>query len=144
MVIKALDHYTERMLGCTQMAMQKTDIPPIARIQLYHQVLIDHFKKELQFKGGCFVGNMSTEMGDIHPIISQRLTRFFEKMHQLFSTCIQEGQELGEIKATLDPVETAEFITSSWQGAVLKMKNVQNATPLDNFMKMIILVLKTE
>ena len=61
-------------------------------------------------------------------------------MHNLPSAlagCLKAAQQQGQISAALDPVETAEFIYNSWQGALLRMKVTKSMTPLQTFEKML-------
>jgi TetR/AcrR family transcriptional repressor of nem operon len=48
-----------------------------------------------------------------------------------FAACIAEGQAIGEIGAAFAPGELAEFLLSSWEGAILRMKVERNAEPLE-------------
>lgn len=47
------------------------------------------------------------------------------------------ANKLGLIKLHADAKEYAQFIFNSWEGALLRAKNMKNREPLDLFMKII-------
>jgi TetR/AcrR family transcriptional repressor of nem operon len=42
--------------------------------------------------------------------------------------CIAEPQAIGEIDSSFDPIDLAEFLLASWEGAILRMK-VEGSPP---------------
>jgi TetR/AcrR family transcriptional repressor of nem operon len=50
---------------------------------------------------------------------------------------LEDAQKREELPASLDINGTADFILSSWQGAIMQMKVTRDTTPLRNFDKMI-------
>lgn len=48
-----------------------------------------------------------------------------------------EAQQIGEIDTTFDPMELAEFLLASWEGAILRMKVERGPAPLERFRKII-------
>src|SRR6266705_5460600 len=48
-------------------------------------------------------------------------------------SCIAEAEALGEIGSSFDPIDLAEFLLASWEGAILRMKVERSAVALDRF-----------
>ncbi|HEX7116331.1 MAG TPA: helix-turn-helix domain-containing protein [Steroidobacter sp.] len=46
---------------------------------------------------------------------------------------VAEAQAAGQIATTFAPDDLAEFLLSSWEGAILRMKVTRNAEPLERF-----------
>ena len=44
-----------------------------------------------------------------------------------------EAQTSGEIDSTFDPMDLAEFLLASWEGAILRMKVERGPAALDRF-----------
>ena len=65
------------------------------------------------------------------------MPRFFAEWCAPFAACIAEGQAAGEIATTFAPLELAEFLLSSWEGAILRMKVERNADPLERFKRIV-------
>jgi len=82
---------------------------------------------------GCLIAKFATEVANLSPLMRVALKKEFDKWLELFSTCIREGQLLGEINSDLDPESLAEFLYTSWEGVLIRMQVNQNLTPIDNF-----------
>jgi TetR/AcrR family transcriptional repressor of nem operon len=63
------------------------------------------------------------------------LESIFEEWRLPFAKCIAEAQVLGEIDSTFDPMDLAEFLLASWEGAILRMKIERGPVPLERFRK---------
>jgi TetR/AcrR family transcriptional repressor of nem operon len=89
------------------------------------------------FKGGCPIGNLSQEMGDRSPLFRRKLKQVFSELRDDLAGQLTLAREKGEMNEALDPEEAADFILSSWQGALLQMKVTQSTTPFEVFDRMI-------
>jgi TetR/AcrR family transcriptional repressor of nem operon len=86
-----------------------------------------------EFSRGCLIGDFSLEAAPQSEMLRTRLAEIFAEWRAPFAACIAEGQGAGEIAATFAPHDLAEFLLSSWEGAILRMKVERNADPLDRF-----------
>ena len=71
---------------------------------------------------GCFLGNICQEMADCCEPIRLKVKALFDQQVQLLAEIVVAGQADGSINKELDPTEMAEYLFSSWEGAMLKMK----------------------
>jgi TetR/AcrR family transcriptional repressor of nem operon len=62
-----------------------------------------------------------------------RLEAVFQEWRTPFAACIAEAQAIGEIESRFDPVELAEFLLASWEGAILRMKVERSPAALERF-----------
>ena len=70
-------------------------------------------------------------------MLRTRLAEIFAEWRGPFAACIAEGQAKREIAATFAAEELAEFLLSSWEGAILRMKVARNAEPLERFKRIV-------
>ena len=63
----------------------------------------------------------------------ERLESIFQEWRAPFTSCIAEAQSAGEIDSTFDPMDLAEFLLASWEGAILRMKVERGPAALDRF-----------
>jgi TetR/AcrR family transcriptional repressor of nem operon len=66
-------------------------------------------------------------------MLRTRLAEIFAEWRSPFAACIAEGQGAGEIAATFAPEDLADFLLSSWEGAILRMKVERSTEPLERF-----------
>jgi TetR/AcrR family transcriptional repressor of nem operon len=68
-------------------------------------------------------------------MLRARLEKIFEEWRAPFAECIGEAQDAGEIDRTFAPMELAEFLLASWEGAILRMKVERGPAALERFKK---------
>jgi TetR/AcrR family transcriptional regulator, transcriptional repressor for nem operon len=66
-------------------------------------------------------------------LLRERLEAIFQEWRAPFASCVAEAQAAGEIDSTSDPMELAEFLLASWEGAILRMKVERGPAALDRF-----------
>jgi TetR/AcrR family transcriptional repressor of nem operon len=76
-------------------------------------------------------------MGDLSPAFREKLKEALDRITAGYAGVLAEAQKAGEISDQIDIKETANFIVSSWHGALIRMKVVQNLAPLENHFKFI-------
>ncbi len=86
---------------------------------------------------GCLVAKLATEIAEASPRVRTSLKTEFDRWIKLFAECIAEAQNKGEISTDHDPEALAEFIYTSWEGALIRMQVNHNLSSIDNFMKYI-------
>jgi TetR/AcrR family transcriptional repressor of nem operon len=86
---------------------------------------------------GCIVGDFSLQTTSESELLRQRLEAIFQEWRAPFALCIAEAQTTGEIDSTFDPMDLAEFLLASWEGAILRMKVERGPAALDRFKNII-------
>lgn len=113
---------------------------PLERIKNFYKHLINQ-NEESGFKLGCFVGNITQEMGGVSAIISEATDEIHKEIVKRIYDCLVEASELNEFKSKVDLKNLSNFIVSSWQGTLLRMKASKNRQDLDDFYKVLVEVL---
>lgn len=85
------------------------------------------------YRRGCLIGNLGQEMGALPESFRARLQDTFEDWQRRLAACLVEAQEAGELARNVDAAQVAAFFWIGWEGAVLRAKLEQSATPLDVF-----------
>lgn len=115
-------------------------VKPLDKIRNFYKALITR-SANLDFKLGCFVGNLSQEMGDISTIISEATDEIHKEVEGKICGCLIEASRLNEIDSKVDSKKLANFIVSSWQGALLRTKVSKSRQELDAFYEVLVEVL---
>ena len=95
------------------------------------------FFEQNNFTGGCPIGNLAQEMGDLNDSFREKLKSVFDKMKTNIAQCLKEAQQQSDLSPALDVLNLSDFIVSSWQGALLQMKVGKNTASVRNFERMI-------
>jgi hypothetical protein len=64
-------------------------------------------------------------------LLRERLEAIFQEWRTPFADCIAGAQAAGEVDSKFDPVDLAEFLLASWEGAILRMKVERSSAALE-------------
>jgi TetR/AcrR family transcriptional repressor of nem operon len=127
-----LERYFCHVKTLVAQALDDRSLSPRARLKRY----LDIITERLAYDGwtrGCLIGDFSLEAAITSDVLRGRLAAIFEEWRAPFATCIAEAQQAGEIASDFEPIELAEFLLASWEGAILRMKVDRSAAPLERF-----------
>ncbi len=129
---QVLHFYSGQMLEWTKAAFDHPELPPLLRFRQFFDQARAKFD-QAGYSGGCLVGNMSQEMGDLSQEFECLLEAKMAALAGIFADQIREAQARGEMSPDRDPVLVGNFLVNSWQGALLRMKVAKSPAPLDAF-----------
>lgn len=132
---QVLQYYSAQMLEWTRTAFDMPDLTPLQRFRQFFEQARAKFDQS-GYSGGCLVGNLSQEMGDLSQEFEKILETKMESLAGIFAEQIREAQSRGEMAPNRDPVLLGNFLVNSWQGALLRMKVAKSPAPLDAFIQM--------
>lgn len=76
-------------------------------------------------------------MSDLSAVFREKLESVTQRMAVGVAVLLRQAREAGNLSAYLEPEDTARFILSSWQGALLTMKEEKSVEPLHRFERFI-------
>jgi TetR/AcrR family transcriptional regulator, transcriptional repressor for nem operon len=129
---EVLDLYFARLKRLVAEALGDGGLSPRERLRRYLDIITRGLAGD-EFSRGCLIGDFSLEAAPQSEMLRARLGEIFAEWRSPFAACIAEGQAMGEIDAAFAPEELAEFLLSSWEGAILRTKVERNAEPLERF-----------
>ncbi len=134
--LQVIDYFSDHFARVAKDIIEDRSVPPLERIKRILRNFMDYFRST-SFTRGCPVGNLAQEMGDLSPAFRDKLKGALDRITTGYAGVLTEAQKAGEISNQIDVKETANFIVSSWHGALIRMKVVQNLEPLENHFKFI-------
>lgn len=129
---EVLDFYFETIRERIAESLLDKSLAPRERLKRYLDIITDRLAAD-GFKRGCLIGDFSLEIVQESEVLRQHLIRIYSEWLSPFADCIAEAQRLGEIDRTFPPMELAEFLLASWEGAILRMKLERSERPLQRF-----------
>jgi len=134
--LQLIDFYAEVLFARLGRCKAREDLSPLQRLQGFFVEFLDIFERN-QCRGGCPIGNMAQEMGDLNEAFRIRLEQVFARMREMIGELLERAKAAGEVNPELQPGDVAEFIINSWQGAILQMKVVKSTEPLKIFERVV-------
>lgn len=134
--LQVIDFYIEQFSLLIKKFLEDDSLSPLEKIKGILGRFIEFFKSR-DYAYGCPIGNLSQEMGDLSPAFRMKLKDAIDSMVEIYAALLAEAQKTGELSVDLDVRDAADFIVSSWQGALLRMKIQKGSEPLENHRKFI-------
>ncbi len=129
---EVLDRYFANTKRFVKEALEDKSLTPRQRLKRYLDI-ISGVLEGVKWNRGCLIGDFSLETTSQSKLLRQRLEAIFQEWRAPFASCIAEAQTIGEIDSTFDPVDLAEFLLASWEGAILRMKVERGPAALERF-----------
>ena len=129
---EVLDRYFAYVQGLVAQAMEDKALTPRQRLRRYLDIITGKLA-DAGWSRGCLIGDLSLEATGSSEMLRARLAAIFEEWRTPFARCIAAAQASGEIASELEPVDLAEFLLASWQGAILRMKVERSPAALERF-----------
>ena len=129
---EVLDRYFAGTKESVKKALDDKSLAPRQRLKRYLDIISSVLARD-KWNRGCLIGDFSLETTYQSKRLRQRLQAIFQEWRAPFASCIAEAQAAGEIDSTFDPMDLAEFLLASWEGAILRMKVERGPAALDRF-----------
>jgi TetR/AcrR family transcriptional regulator, transcriptional repressor for nem operon len=129
---EVLDRYFAHVKGCVAQALNDRSLTPRQRLLRYLDTITGRLEDD-NWSRGCLIGDLSLETSTSSEPLRERLEEIFREWRTPFAACIAEAQAAGAIDDGLDPIDLAEFLLTSWQGAILRMKVERSPAALERF-----------
>jgi TetR/AcrR family transcriptional repressor of nem operon len=130
--LEILDLYFANGREVMRKTLRNDELPPLQRLRDYIDANTTRLNKD-GMRNGCLFGNFTAEACDQSDAIRRRLAEIFAEVQQSIAYCLQAAVTAGESPAGLDCDETAGFVVSSLQGAILIAKAERSPAPLERF-----------
>jgi TetR/AcrR family transcriptional regulator, transcriptional repressor for nem operon len=129
--VAVLDHYFEHVRDLVRQSLDDRTLTPRERFKHYLDVITERLERDGCTRG-CLIGDFSLE-AQTSELLRARLGEIFAEWRVAFAACIADAQVTGDVSPNLEPMELAEFLLASWEGAILRMKIDRDPAALERF-----------
>jgi TetR/AcrR family transcriptional repressor of nem operon len=133
---EVLDRYFADLKTVVSKTLNDKSVTPRHRLKRYLDIITGRLEGA-KWNRGCLIGDLSLEASLQSKHLRKRLEEIFREWRAPFADCIAEAQAAGEIDSKFEPIELAEFLLASWEGAILRMKVEGRPAALDRFRNII-------
>jgi TetR/AcrR family transcriptional repressor of nem operon len=81
--------------------------------------------------GGCAMGNLASELSDVHEGFRARLASVFTAWRERLTVVLREAQERGEMVAACEPESIGHLLVAGLEGAILLSKVSKDITVME-------------
>jgi TetR/AcrR family transcriptional repressor of nem operon len=98
-----------------------SDAPRLGQIRCFLDRVLEA-QRRLNCVGGCAMGNLASELSDVHEGFRERLASVFTAWRARLTLVLTEAQARGEVVASCRPDSVAQFLVAGLEGAILLTK----------------------
>jgi TetR/AcrR family transcriptional repressor of nem operon len=115
---KIVDGFLERTL---EPCFADAEAPPLGQIRCFLDRLLEA-QRERKCVGGCVMGNLASELSDVHEGFRTRLAMLFTAWQARLASALESARRRGELAGASEPESLARFVVASLEGAILLAK----------------------
>lgn len=94
---------------------------PVDQIRCFLDRVV-HAQRACNCVGGCPLGNLASELSDVHEGFRARLAEVFSAWRARLTEVLRRGSERGDLRPGCEPQAVAQFLVASLEGAILLTK----------------------
>jgi TetR/AcrR family transcriptional regulator, transcriptional repressor for nem operon len=115
---KIVDAFLERTL---EPCFADADAPPLGQIRCFLDRVLQA-QRDQNCVGGCVMGNLASELSDVHEGFRTRLATLFMAWQARLASALESARRRGELTGATEPERLARFVVASLEGAILLAK----------------------
>jgi len=97
------------------------DGPPLGQIRCFLDRVVEA-QRERACVGGCPLGNLASELSDVHEGFRERLAGVFSVWRERLTLALRDAQRRGDVGNDCRVDAVAQFLVASLEGAILVTK----------------------
>ncbi|HUP33876.1 MAG TPA: TetR family transcriptional regulator C-terminal domain-containing protein [Candidatus Limnocylindria bacterium] len=111
-------------------AFADADADPVDQLHVFFDRVLDS-QRQRNCVGGCAMGNLASELSDVHEGFRQRLAGIFDVYRDHLADAIRRGQRSGRLRPDADAARIAQFLVGGLEGAILLGKVTRDITVIE-------------
>jgi TetR/AcrR family transcriptional repressor of nem operon len=103
---------------------------PVVQLDQFLDRLLDG-QRQRKCVGGCPMGNLASELSDVHEGFRQRLVGVFDEWRDVLSAALRRGRSTGRLTPDCDAGAIAQFVVAALEGAILLAKVTKDISVME-------------
>lgn len=127
--LAVIENYNEFFQHQLNKQFFNDDLSPLERLRSFVIAAANGMHK-YDFKRGCLIGNLGQEISALDDDFRKSIEAIFNQWADLTCDLFEQGKKAGQVDKSADSNQLAQAFWIGWEGAVLRAKLQQSATPL--------------
>ena len=133
--LQAVQRYADQAYSALDECLNDEREPPLARLKRFFADIFAAWDQR-SCREGCLLGKIGQELAEVNESFRKIVAASLGQWAKRIATCLSEAQRRGELAPDIDVADLANQLINGFEGAALRMKLMQNAAPLDGFMRL--------
>lgn len=129
--LAVIDSYGQYLLDGLNSVLSVSSGSSLSRLRAYFEAAIAYFEADISLsRCNCLLGNLGQELALQSDSMRLAVLKYYLRIEARFSECLVLAQQEGELARSVDTVQLARLLFSSWEGALVRARLEQSARPL--------------
>jgi TetR/AcrR family transcriptional repressor of nem operon len=124
---RIVDSFLERTL---EPCFSDPAVRPLSQIRCFLGRVLET-QRERNCVGGCPLGNLASELSDVHEGFRTRLAVVFSAWRERLTLALADAQARGDVGPDCQPATVAQFLVASLEGAILMTKLTKDISVME-------------
>src|SRR5262245_47639103 len=124
---RLIQAFVERTL---EPAFADASADPIGQVHDFLDRVLDN-QRQRNCVGGCPMGNLASELSDVHEGFRQRLAAIFLRWRAELTAALTRGQAVRRLREDCEPSGIAQFVVASLEGGILLTKVTKDISVME-------------
>ena len=126
--LQVLDAYMREVHAGLDACLAATGRPPLERVRCFFELTAEAYRAQGYM--GCLLGGLGQELSGVNVAFRRKIEGCFGDIAERLAACLEEARDRGDLPAETDPHHMANVLVDCWEGAALRSRLRQDATPL--------------
>jgi len=104
---------------------------PVAQLHAFLDRVLEA-QRQRNCVGGCPMGNLASELSDVHEGFRQRLAGIFLQWRSTLTEALNRARAGGILRSDCDPVGLAQFVVATLEGGILLAKVTKDISAMEH------------
>lgn len=132
---EAMNSACEFAKNATEPILCNLDLSPVAKIRKLYELRIHMATDEFHYEKGCMLTNLTGEVANSNEHLRKLVGETWIKMIRPLVETIQDAIDQGEISASHNANELAEYLENAFRGAITSALATRSSSSYEAFMK---------
>lgn len=134
--LQVVDAYMTGVHAALDQCVDDADLEPLQRIRAFFDLVRTGYRAEGY--QGCLLGGLGQELASTSPAFAERIAGCLTYIGSRLQTCVEEAQQLGQVRADVGAEELAQRIVDCWEGAALRSRLTSSEAPLTSMLDLVL------
>ncbi len=135
--VEVVQFYASQILALLEDAVSNDEVDALSSLKIFFKAVIATFE-EKKFREGCLVGNLAAELADTNEVIRLELAKVFDQWQTPVAELLDQAQSDQAIRSDISAYDLANFVWSTFEGAMIRMKVEKSIRPMEQWFDFIL------
>jgi len=127
--LQVVDRYLADVHGLLEQSLSDSDRAPLERVRSFFERLLALYASQGYL--GSLIGLLGQELAAVNTAFRRRMEGAYDGLARRLADALEEARRRGDLPDEVDPLQTANLMLDSWEGAAARSRLLRSPAPLE-------------